>query len=656
MMGGDDLEGLRRENAELRARLEERQASGAPLTTAFLESILAAVPAFVMRFDREIRIRYINRLQPGIQMDEVLGRSMFDFIHPDDHALARATIERVLVTGVPGRYDNIATGPNGGLAFYESYVSPIHHGDDRGGCLIAFEVTGHRSRQLALEESQRQLRLALDAGGVGLWTWDVVTGQVFWDERMRAMTGQEVGVDMPRYLAEIVHPDDRARVEAAASHILESGEWASEVHRIVRPDGTVRWMMSNGDVVREGDQIVRILGCNIDITEHRELEEQMRHAQKLEATGRLTSGIAHNFNNLLSVILPAIELMTPVAPDSLREVVVEASHAARRAAGLVSELMTFAGQRRSPSRRPEPVADLVDRAVGICRSTFDRHIVLDVRLPAEPLEVDCDPGALDQVLLNLMLNARDALRGARKRGANVTLDVATVPAPTSDGPRGEHPPRTVVTGGTFVRIRVSDNGVGMTPEVRRRMFEPFFTTKPVGQGAGLGLSTSYAIVREHGGIIECESELGRGTRCSVLLPLRDSQRRARRLTPAPVDPRAGLHVLVIEDEAPIRKVVRRLLEASGHRVTAVAGTQEALSMLGALGDVGVVLLDRSMPDGLGETIIPDLRRRLPAARVLLFTGQDVEPEVAALADGVLAKPTSSEDLLKAVDPARQART
>jgi PAS domain S-box-containing protein len=646
MAGAGDLESLRRENAELRARLGAQETARGPLTAAFLESVLAAVPAFVMRFDAEMRIRYINRLQPGIKMDEVLGRSMFDFIHPDDHELAHSTIGRVLATGVPGRYDSVATGPNGGLAFYECYVSPIRDGGELGGCLIAFEVTGHRSRQLALEESQRQLRLALDAGGVGLWTWDVVTGQVFWDERMRAMTGQAVGVDLPRYLAEIVHPDDRARVQAAASHLLERGEWASEVHRILRPDGAVRWMMSNGDVVIEGGKIVRILGCNLDITEHRELEEQMRHAQKLEATGRLTAGIAHNFNNLLSVILPALELMAPVAPAGLKEVVVEASHAGRRAAELVSELMTFAGQRRtSPSRQVEPVASLVERAVGICRSTFDRRITLEVQMPQAPLEVSCDPGAIDQVLVNLMLNARDALRGVRDRSAKVTVDVSAVPAPAPDSGGG----------GMFVRIRVSDNGVGMTDEVQRRMFEPFFTTKPVGQGTGLGLSTSYAIVREHGGTIECESELGRGTRCSVLLPLHEGQPRERQMTPAPIAPRAGVHVLVIEDEAPIRNVVRRLLESVGHRVTAVGGTQEALARLGELADVGVVLLDRSMPDGLGETIIPDLRRLLPAARVLLFTGQDVEPEVEALADGVLAKPTTSEDLLKAVEPAGRSR-
>jgi nitrogen-specific signal transduction histidine kinase/ActR/RegA family two-component response regulator len=397
--------------------------------------------------------------------------------------------------------------------------------------------------------------------------------------------------------------------------------------------------------VREDGKVVRILGCNLDVTEHRQLEEQVRHAQKLEATGSLTAGIAHNFNNLLAAILPALELVAPSAPEDLRDVVNEATHAARRAAELVRELMTFAGQRRATLRRPAPVASLVERAVGICRSTFDRRITLDAELPPRPLLVDCDAGAIEQVLVNLMLNARDALRDVRDRPARVTVDISQIEAPDA-----------IPESGVFARIRVSDNGVGMTDQVRRRMFEPFFTTKPVGQGTGLGLSTSYAIVREHGGTIECESELGRGTRCSVLLPRYEGKPRGRRPTPATANVRAGAHVMLVDDEAAIRKVVVRLLESVGYRVTALSGTGEALARLGELGDVSVVLLDRSMPDGLGESIIPQLRQHLHAAQILLFTGQDVEPDVEALADGVLAKPVTSEELLRAVDVAIKART
>jgi PAS domain S-box-containing protein len=648
MSEAGDLESLRRENAELKARLAERDTSRGSLGAAFLDSVLAAVPAFVIRFDAELRIRYINRLQPGLKMEEVLGQSVFHFIHPDDHELARTTIERMFQTGVPARYDNVASGANGTLAFYQTYVAPIREGDESNGCLIAFEVTEHRARQVALEESERRLRLALDAGGVGLWTWDLVTGQIFWDQRMKTMTGRGVPANLAAYVAEIVHPEDRAFVDRAGRASFETGEWTGEVHRIVRPDGAVRWMMSSGDVLREGGKVVRILGCNIDITEHRELEQQMRHAQKLEATGSLTAGIAHNFNNLLAAIVPALELVAPTVPEHLREVVSEAIHAARRAGELVGELMTFAGQRRISSRRPELVAHLVERAASICRSTFDRRIALEVRLPEAPLTIDCDAGGIEQVLVNLMLNARDAVRDVRDRTVAVILDVAVVDGPVTERQGASKP---------WVRFRVSDNGVGMSEEVQRRIFEPFFTTKPVGQGTGLGLSTSYAIAREHGGTIECESEINKGTRCSLLIPrFAVRMKEPRDVAAAPAKDRTGAHVLVVEDEEPIRKIIRRLLESAGHRVTAVGGTREALERLPTLGDVAVVLLDRSMPDGFGETIIPDLRKVIPDVRILLFTGQDVSPDVEALADGVLSKPMSSKDLLKAVAAGPKSRT
>jgi PAS domain S-box-containing protein len=649
MAEGGELELLRRENAELKAGLAARASARGPMAAAFLESVLAAVPAFVIRFDAARCIRYINRLQPGLTMDEVLGRSVFHYIHPDDQPLARTTIDRMFETGVPARYDNVAMGPNGALAFYETYVAPIRDRDGHGGCLIAFEVTEHRARQLALEDSERRLRLALDAGGVGLWSWDLATGQVTWDQRMRAMTGRDQPADLAAYAALVVHPDDRARVEASGSSLFQTGEWVGPLHRIIRPDGAVRWMMSRGDVVREAGKVVRVLGCNIDITEHRQLEEQLRHTQKLEATGSLTAGIAHNFNNLLAAILPALELVEPTTPEALRDVVVEAIHAARRAAELVSELMTFAGQRRTSSRRPEPVTGLVERAVGLCRSTFDRRIALQVHVPVPSPIIDCDPGAIEQVLVNLMLNARDALREVTDREGTVRVDVdleVNVDIEVSSPDAGSGP---------FVRLSVSDNGAGMSEDVRRRMFEPFFTTKPVGQGTGLGLSTSYSIVREHGGTIECESELGVGTRCAVYLPTVPEPVGVPGRVPVAATGSTGAHVLLVEDEASIRKIVRRLLESAGHRVTTVGGTREALARLGDLADVTVVLLDRSMPDGLGETIIPALRRAFPRARVLLFTGQDVEPEVAALADGILAKPTTGDDLRGAVAAALNAQ-
>lgn len=420
--------------------------------------------------------------------------------------------------------------------------------------------------------------------------------------------------------------------------------WRGQTHRIVRPDGGVRWMMSSGDVIREGEKVVCVIGCNVDITEHHALEEQMRHAQKLEATGRLTAGIAHNFNNLLAAIVPTLELLTRVAPPSHQDILLEASHAARRAAELVTGLMTFAGQRRAHTRQAESITALVEQAVRICRTAVDQRVQLVVQLPESPLWIECDAGAIEQVLLNLMLNARDALHEAGEREElRVVLDVSEV----GEAPSGVQ--------GRFARISVTDNGAGMSEEVKRQAFEPFFTTKPIGHGTGLGLSTSYAIVHEHGGSIELESELGRGTRFALYLPLLAELDRKRAAQPEVNAVAVRRHVLLVEDEVSVSPVTTRLLEAAGHRVTVASGTGEALARMGQQTPLGaeVVLLDRSMPDGPGEAIIPQLRRFLPGARILLFTGQDVEPEVAALADGVLSKPVKGSDLLAAIAAAHE---
>jgi PAS domain S-box-containing protein len=648
MAGESELERLRRENAELSARLERSATPKHVDAEAFLDAILSALPAFVIRFDSELRIRYINRLQPGLTMESVVGESLFRYMDPEYHELARVTIERVLETGEPARYDTVARGPHGKPAFYESYVAPICNDAHRGGCLIAVEVTEHRARQLALEESERRLQLALDAGGVGLWTWDPLSGEVFWDDRLKAIVGRDTPTDLYDYTANVVHPEDRARVEANGRKIFETGAWSTETHRIVKPDGSVRWVMSSGDVIREGDKVVRLLGCNIDITEHHALEEQMRRAQKLEATGRLTAGIAHNFNNLLAAILPTLELLAPVAPSTHQDILLEASHAARRAAELVTGLMTFAGQRRTSSRQPESVTLLVEQALGICRSAIDRRIQLQAKLPDTPLWVECDGGAIEQVLLNLLLNARDALHDATER-SDLCIEVeVSLASAASDGQGKDR---------RFARIRVSDNGVGMSEAVKARVFEPFFTTKAVGHGTGLGLSTSYAIVHEHRGTIELESAPGHGTSFTVLLPLLEDVTREGSTRPLTRGSTLLTHVLLIEDEASVSRVTSRLLEAAGHRVTVTGGTREALTKISQETPLGaqVVLLDRSMPDGPGESIIPKLRQFLPDVRILLFTGQDVEPEVAALADGVLSKPTRGNELLAAIDAALRAR-
>jgi CheY-like chemotaxis protein len=277
--------------------------------------------------------------------------------------------------------------------------------------------------------------------------------------------------------------------------------------------------------------------------------------------------------------------------------------------------------------------------VGISRRGFDRSVTLTTRYDGPKVAVACRAGEIEQVLVNLLLNARDAVQAAgRERGhvrVHVKADGCELPALA---PEDVRPAAT---------IEISDDGVGMSEEVRSRAFEPFFTTKPIGRGTGLGLTTSYAIVRDHQGTLTCRSVPGAGTTFTVTLPLAHeplpaSAKHAR-------EPHArGLCALIVDDEGAVRAAVGEVLAEAGLRVLGAGGGAEALALLAQHSEVDVVLLDRSMPGGAGETFVPRMREIAPRARILFFTGQMLEPQIAALADGVVHKPVENSELLAVI--------
>src|SRR5690606_29173709 len=292
-----------------------------------------------------------------------------------------------------------------------------------------------------------------------------------------------------------IHPDDRKHVGEAIGKALETGIYPGLEHRIVRPDGSERYVIAKGAVIQEADgRVAKLIGGCLDITERREAEERRRQRQKLEAIGQLSAGIAHNFNNLLMGILPNLELAMEMVDEEAAELIQGAQEAAVRAAGLVRQLTTFAGPGRSAPRRAEDIRALVQQTVGICRRGFDTRIDLSTALPEEPVVVVGDGTLLQQALLNILINARDALTEARVQAPTVRVEVERLGAQADELSRLE-----VAGSGPAVAIRIADNGPGMTAQTRQHVYEPFFTTKEVGAGTGLGLSTSLAIAKDHGG-------------------------------------------------------------------------------------------------------------------------------------------------------------
>ena len=585
----------------------------------------------------------------GKAASEVLGKHVFD-VFPFlrelglDGAVQRALAgESVLLEAVP----NVL--PSGATHYFDRHYMPLR--DDAGevvGMLgVVRDVTTRRQAQDALRSSEAKLRTAVEAAGIGLWSWDMQRDEVAWDDTLTALFDLPPGAAPPTREAylRLLHPEDRERVGGGIARGVAGGRgWESE-YRIQRSDGTVRWVLTKANVVHHEGRTVAY-GALLDISERKQRDEQVRNAQRLEAVGQLTAGIAHNFNNILMALLPNLELAARKAPAELTPLLTAAEHAATRAADLVRQLMAFAGRNHPEARRVESIAALVERTVAFCSTTFDRRVVVAGTYDANA-RAAVDAAQIEQAVANLVINARDALSDAAVDAPRLTTDVDVV----RDGA-----PELAGHAGDFVRLRVRDNGVGMSPTTVAHVFEPFFTTKEVGKGTGLGLATTHAIVREHGGFIACESAPGQGTTFCVYLPHASGDGLPARAPDAAPALAGGTEtVLVVDDEEPIRKIALRMLESAGYVGLEAGSGRAALDLLSdarVAADVALVLLDVSMPGIAGRELRGRIRALAPHARILMFTGYviDVNDESNAVdaPDGVLQKPTTSARLLGAV--------
>lgn len=465
-----------------------------------------------------------------------------------------------------------------------------------------------------------------------------------------------LGYPVERWLEEdnfwvnLIHPADRAEAKALCEKaIAEQRDHEFEYRVITAEGGTVCLR----DVVRvipdPQTGAVTLRGVMIDVTEQRMLEEHLRQSQKMEAIGRLAGGIAHDFNNALGVIMNYSEFLRDrlAHDDELLEDVAEIRRAAERAATLTRQLLAFS-RKGIVSPAVIEINDLIASIGKLLRRMITEDIQLELELQPQLWNVKADPGHIEQVLVNLAVNAKDAM----PNGGRLTIATANVDRIEDVG---EDLP--VPHAQRFVRISVIDTGVGMSEEVAARAFEPFFTTKASGRGTGLGLATAYGIVEQAGGNFTVSSSPGKGSTFEVLLPAtKEPESEQEVALPQPDEVKGrGQTVLVVEDEAGIRRLTRRILERNGYSVMEAAAPSEAFEIFEATGCMDLLLTDVVMPQMSGKELVEKLNARGYSPPVLFMSGypddQIADRGVPAPGVALVHKPFLQAELLEQVHSA-----
>jgi two-component system, cell cycle sensor histidine kinase and response regulator CckA len=639
--------------------ISERRAAARELDLQ-MTAFQAADNAIVIT-DRDGVVLRVNRSVSkltGYEESEVVGR-MLGIMRPDKHS--PETFRALWGAIRAGRVwrGEIANRRKDGSPYHEDVtITPVRNerGEIANFIAIKIDVTERNRAAEAVAEAKEQQRIALDAAGLGTWRHEIAQGRMLLDERAMVHLGFDRSEASAAEVFARIHPDDLQTVRQGVAKVHDprgDGKYAGET-RVVLSSGEVRWLSINVQGRSEGGggerRVVSTIVTSRDVTDtkraeqrQRDTEDQLRAAQKMEAVGRLAGGVAHDFNNLLSVILSYSEAasMGLATDDPLRADLGEIVRAAERAEGLTAQLMAFS---RHQVWRPQSldIQALVQGIAKMMRRLIGEDIELQISAEGDLYRTRADPGQIEQVLMNLAVNARDAMPDGGRLAiaiANVEIDASRAPALQVDP-------------GSYIQLSVSDTGCGMDPVTLARAFDPFFTTKGVGKGTGLGLSTVYGIVRQSGGSVVAESALGAGATFRIYLKRDDgAQERAPGSVPALRAAPGGETVLVVEDEEALRKVVCRVLTGAGYKVLVAADAAEALLLGEQRGsEVSLVLTDVIMPGMNGRQLVQRLFPRCPAAKVMFMSGyaDDAIERLDVLGHDFLRKPFNGETLVRKV--------
>ncbi|MBZ5526826.1 MAG: PAS domain-containing protein [Acidobacteriia bacterium] len=512
------------------------------------------------------------------------------------------------------------------------------------------DITEQKRAIDALRESEKRLSDAQRIARMGNWDWDIATNALYWSDEIYRIFGvqpQQFGATYEAFLG-YVHAEDREFVDRSVHEAFQGRSSYDIEHRVMRPDGETRTVHSQGNVFRDGSgKAVRMAGTVQDVTENKRLEAQFKQAQKMEAVGRLAGGVAHDFNNLLSVIMGYTDLAGGLIesgkPAAAADKISQIRRAAERGASLTRQLLAF-------SRRQMVHPQILDlnKVVSSSSEMLKRLVGEDVSVTFQPGKdpwlVKVDPGQIEQILMNLTVNARDAM----PTGGRIVMETANIEA--DEHFVSQHP---LMLPGAYVMLSFADTGAGIAPENLPLIFEPFFTTKETGKGTGLGLATVYGIVKQNNGSIWVYSEPDKGTVFRICFPKAEG---AETHLPAGANAevRRGTEtVLLVEDEAQLRDLTATLLEEGGYQVLRAENGPAALALAeNSSARIDLLLTDVIMPGMSGVELCGQMQKMRPGIRILCmsgYTGDHLKPYGQFESEKTfLQKPFSQPILLKKV--------
>ena len=614
--------------------------------TGRLDSFVENAPNAIAMFDRDIRYLAASPAwlrDYGIE-GPLVGRSHYD-VFPEIPERWRTIHRRALAGDTFAEAGEAFERADGSIQWLSWGVRPWRLPDGAIGGIVIFtqDVTEMKAAETELAEREAHLRSILATvpeamiiiDEQGIVTSFSATAAALFGYCPEEVVGRNVRMLMPEPY--------RAEHGAYLGNYLRTGEARiigyGRLVQALTKDGTVLPVeLSVGEAVGNGRRI--FTGFVRDLSSRQKMEQELRQSQTMEAVGQLTGGIAHDFNNILTAIIANLELLVLQLRDpDQRELADEAQAAARDAARLAAQLLAF-GRRQPLNSEPTDVGALISNFAGMLRRTLGETIELKILASPPPPQTIVDAAQLQNALLNLAINARDAM----PRGGRLTIEVS----PTRlDADYAQMYPE--VRTGRYVLIAVSDTGVGMPEAVRRRAFEPFFTTKPIGAGAGLGLSMVYGFVKQSGGHIQIYSEIGRGTSVRIFLPVADAAAAAEQEQgmQTPELPKGSETILLVEDDPRLRRVLSRRLRSLGYQVFEAENGAAALAELAKLPEVALLFTDMVMPGGMTGLELAEAALALKPELKVLFTSGYAEPAIARLGQqkgAWLKKPYTAEEL------------